>query len=374
MKLLYFTPLLSTKGGQERTLTDKANWLVQHGHEVLFATYEHEGPLAYSLDDRVKHINIHCHYFSLYKYSVWRRPLELLKLKRVFRSRFQRTLLDFSPDLIVVPIPNTENFLWDVMKVAGDIPVVIESHLAHGYSVVRRGITEKWLYWFQNPTKAIRKAHLLIALTEGDANYWKRYVNQVSVIPNPVTHYPSSHSPQSPSHCIICVGRLCPQKRFDRLISAFASIAGKYPEWCVDIYGDGEDKNKLQRQITDGGMEKRIHIHPPTDDIYIEYQRSQFFVLSSDFEGFGLVIIEAMACGIPVVATDCPYGPSEIIEDGKTGLLAKMEVQDLADKMEWMITHDAERQQMGLAAYQAAARYRKEVVMPEWERAYLSVF
>ena len=113
--------------------------------------------------------------------------------------------------------------------------------------------------------------------------------------------------------------------------------------------------------------------HQPVDDIYSEYQRSQFLVLSSDFEGFGLVIIEAMACGLPVVATNCPYGPSEIIEEGKTGLLSQMNVEDLAEKIEWMITHDKERQEMGIRAYEASARYQIEQVMPQWLAAYQSV-
>ena len=101
-----------------------------------------------------------------------------------------------------------------------------------------------------------------------------------------------------------------------------------------------------------------------------EYQRSQFFVLSSDYEGFGLVLVEAMACGIPVVSTDCPHGPSDIIDDGCTGLLTKLNVKDLAEKMEWMITHDKDRMLMGEKAYEAAANYKIDVIMPKWEAIY----
>jgi glycosyltransferase involved in cell wall biosynthesis len=96
-------------------------------------------------------------------------------------------------------------------------------------------------------------------------------------------------------------------------------------------------------------------------------------VLSSDYEGFGLVIIEAMACGIPVVATNCPHGPSEIIEDGETGLLARLDVKDLAKWMEWMITHQEERRIMGAKAHEAVAFYRKDIIMKEWESAYKRV-
>ena len=172
---------------------------------------------------------------------------------------------------------------------------------------------------------------------------------------------------------IICVGRLTPQKRFDRLIDAFSLIAVRYPDWHITIFGEGEDKEKLQNQIVVNNLGDRIFLTPPTKDIYLHYMSSQFLVLSSDFEGFGLVITEAMACGIPVVATNCPFGPSEIIDDGKSGLLAKMDVKDLAEKMEWMMTHDEDRRLMGANAHQAAARFRKETIMPQWEEAYLSV-
>lgn len=374
MRLLYFTPLLSTVGGQERTLTDKANYLVSQGHEVLFVTYEHEGALAYPLDTRVSHVDIHCHFFSLYRLPFWRRPIELLRLKRNFRNTLGGLLSQYRPDVIVVPIPNTENFLWDVMKVAHHTPVVIESHLAHGKAVIERGLTEKWLYWLESPERALRKARLLITLTQGDATCWRMEgLAAVKIIPNPLTCYPPSLVASPSPARIICVGRLTAQKRFDRMIDAFAIIAHKFPEWHIDIYGEGEEKSALTKQIANRSMTGRIRLMPPTTDIYAEYQRSRFFMLSSDFEGFGLVIIEAMACGLPVVATDCPYGPSEIIEDGTTGLLAKMDTHDLAQKMEWMIAHKEERRQMGMKARQAAARYRKEVVMPMWEQAYLQV-
>lgn len=374
MRLIYFIPLLSTKGGQERTLTDKANFLARQGHEVLFVTYEHDGPLAYQLPPAVRHTDIDCHYFSLYHQPLWRRPWALLQLKRTFRERMGRVMDEFRPDVIVVAIPNTENFLSDLVRLAGKTPVIVESHLAYGHTVIRRGITEKALYWLQNPLRAIKKSSLLIALTQGDAECWRRVgVPRVTVIPNPVTRYPEEVShPVRPQHRIVCVGRLAPQKRFDRLIDAFAVLAAKYPSWHVDIYGEGEDEKPLRQQIARHGLTERIRILSPTDQIYAVYGQSDFLVLSSDFEGFGLVIIEAMACGIPVVATNCPYGPADIIQDGETGLLARMEVQDLADKMEWMMAHDAERLQMGRQARQSAARYRQEVVIPQWEQAYAS--
>jgi glycosyltransferase involved in cell wall biosynthesis len=372
---MYFIPLLSTIGGQERTLIDKANYLVGNGHEVMFVTYEHEGPVVYELAPNVQHVDLNCHFFNLYKISFFQRLVETVRLKRHFRRKMKELLSEFYPDVIVIAIPNTENFICDVMIVSGNIPVVVESHLAQGYQVIQRGMTEKWLYYLYNPLNAIRKANLLVSLTKGDAYCWRRKgVNTIRVIPNPVTRYDAfMNQHKRKEGRIVCVGRLAPQKRFDRLIESFSLISSRYPTWYVDVFGDGEDKENLQRKILDLGLKDRIHLLPPTHDIYSEYLNSQFLALSSDFEGFGLVIVEAMACGIPVVATDCPFGPSEIIEDGKTGLLAKMDAKDLADKMEWMIIHDSERMAMGIKAHQAAAKYRKEVIMPQWEYIYKSV-
>lgn len=375
MRLMYFTPLLSTKGGIERTLTDKANYLAEMGHDVIIVTYEHEGTYAYDLSSTIKHFDIACHFFEIYRYPIYRRLIEVLRHKRLFHQKMYSLITENRPDLIVVTIPNTEVYLHDLMSVVSGIPVVFESHLAFGRQVLSRGFLEKCISRLYKPIKDIRKADLLIALTNGDADRWRhQHFRRVEVIPNPVTYYNDNLCFPEKKKCrIISVGRLTPQKRFDRLIDAFALIAEKYPEWYVDIYGDGYEKEILQSQIVNMGLSHRIHILPPTSDIYTEYLQSQFFVLSSDFEGFGLVLIEAMACGIPVLSTNCQFGPSEIIEDGVTGLLSGLNVNDLACKMEYLITHHDERQVMGINAYHAVSRYRKEIVMPIWEQTYTQI-
>lgn len=375
MRLIYIAPFLSPAGGLERTLTDKANYLVEKGHEALFLTFmQGKEKVFYDLDSRISQIDIDCPILSLLWYPVWIRLGKYFKLKRLFRERLTKVFADFMPDVIVVTIPNTEAFIHDIVKVAQahNVKVIVESHLASAFHLKGKSVTERVLCKLFPPITAIRKANLLIALTKRDADCWCRCrVPKVTVIPNPSTFFCDDVSDGNRQEGrIIAVGRLFEQKRFDRLIDAFSLIAAKNPSWYIDIFGEGQLSESLNKQIEERRLVGRVRLNPPTKNIITEYQRSQFYALSSDYEGFGLVIIEAMSCGIPVVATDCPYGPSEIIDDGKTGLLARMEVQDLADKMEWMITHDAERQQMGLNAHQAAARYKMDVVMPEWEKAY----
>jgi glycosyltransferase involved in cell wall biosynthesis len=222
--------------------------------------------------------------------------------------------------------------------------------------------------------RSVKRCDLLIALTMGDAECWKQHIRNVATVCNPLTFYPETLShPSKESGRIIAVGRLEPQKRFDRLINAFSLIAHKYPLWYIDIYGEGNDREALQRLIEEKGLTKQIYLKGVTSNVYSEYERSQFFVFSSDYEGFGLVLAEAMACSIPCVSTDCPFGPSDIIEDRVDGLLCKMTEEDLSAKMEWMIIHEKERQEMGLKARQTVVRYKKENVMKAWEKAYLSV-
>lgn len=373
MKLLYVVRSLHPVGGIERTLTDKANWLVSHGHEVLFVTYKQGGDnVSFPLDRRVQLIDLRCSIYSIFKYPIYTRLFKYFSLSRMFQERFRAVINDFKPDTISVAIPNAEEFVWEVVKVAQNIRVVIESHVAYEYLSYGRSKTDFYLYLFHSPFKAIRHSDAVIVLTKGDADTWKQKgVQKVLVVPNPVSFYVENvDNVEKDEKRIISVGRLVSQKRFDRLIDAFALIANHYLEWHVDIIGEGELRHALEQRVFENQLSSRIKIYDYTSDVMSEYLKSQFLVLSSDYEGFGLVIVEAMACGLPVISTDCPHGPSDIIDNGVTGWLVGLNVKDLADRMEWMITHQEELKNMGVKAHEAASAYRKEVIMKKWELVY----
>jgi glycosyltransferase involved in cell wall biosynthesis len=210
-------------------------------------------------------------------------------------------------------------------------------------------------------------------LTEGDAKCWRQHFNNVTVIPNPLTFYPDVIDDISKEHGrIIFVGRFNHEKRIDRLITAFSMIADKYPDWHVDIFGEGNEKDNLLKQILSMDLEGRVVIHEPTSAIYDEYKRSEMLVLCSEHEAYSLVLVEAMSCGVPCVSMDCPCGPREIIKDGVNGLLSKDgDVEDLSAKIEWMIIHDDKRVVMGRNARDYAATRKQSVVMKEWENLYI---
>ena len=373
MKLIYVIRSLHPVGGIERTLTDKANWLVSHGHEVLFVSYKQgDDKVAFHLDSRVQLVDLKCSIYSLFRYPIYTRLFKYFSLSRLFQKRFREVINDFKPDAISVPIPNAEEFVWEVVKVARNIRVVIESHVAYKYLSYGKSKTDFFFYLFHSPSKAIRHSDALIVLTQSDADTWKRKgVQKVLVVPNSVSFYVDNVDIiKKDEKRIISVGRLVSQKRFDRLIDAFALIANHCPGWHIDIFGEGEQRHVLEQKILEKKLSGRINIYDYTFDVMSEYLRSQFMVLSSDYEGFGLVIVEAMACGLPVISTDCSHGPSEIIDNGVTGWLTNLDVNDLADKMEWMITHQRERKIMGMKAHEAVAAYRKGVIMKKWESAY----
>ena len=368
MNILFVLSSFAHPAGVERVISDKMNYLAEQGHQVVFATYEQgQHPLIFPLHEAVKHIDLRCPYFTLYRYPLYMRLWKARSMKRTFLQRLQALIDEQSIDVLVTTT-NASMFMGEMMKMKR-VRKIVESHGAFTKTMIAdlffANVGRKMIL------KAIRKCDLLITLTNSDAQYWRKYVKNVEVHPNPVSFYfdDIEHFEKEEGR-IIAVGGLNKHKRFDRLIDAFALIAAKYPQWYIDIYGDGENRSSLEKQIKEVGLESRIHLNGSTHQIAIEYQRSQMFVLSSDTEGFPLVLIEAMASGLPCVATDCPFGPANIIEDGVTGLLTQMTVDDLAVKMEWIITHEKERKEMGNKAHQTAARYKKELVMKEWEKTY----
>ena len=368
-------------GGAERVITDKANYLAQKGHQLLLVSYEQgQHPLPYKLHPSVEYKDLDCRFFTLSHYAAPLRLWHFLRLRRKFRRSLQTAIASFNADVVVMA-SDWQILIDEVLAAADAIPVVAEFHNAYDYvmrnveksgNALRQRLVKAY-YW--QTLKHLRRCAKLVILTHADAENWRRHFDNVTVIPNPVTCYPDviDDVPKDKGR-IIFVGRFNHEKRIDRLIDAFAMIAEKYPQWHVDIFGDGNEREHLLQQIQDLRLEQRVIIHNPTSAIFDEYKRSEMLVLCSEHEASPLVLVEAMACGVPCVSMDCPIGPREIIADGVTGLLAKDgDVGDLSSKIEWMITHEAERREMGQKAREAAAARKLDAVMGQWERLFLAL-
>ncbi len=381
MRILIMHRSFALVGGAERVITDKANYLAKAGHQLMLVSYEQgTHPLPYELHSSVQYRDLNCRFFTLSKYSMPMHLYHFYCLKRKFRKDLRTVIREFNPDVVVLA-SDWQTLMGAVNDSASPIPVIAEFHNTYDYVMRKVGMSDGWLkskitqLYYRQTTKDLGKCAQLVVLTESDAHGWRRHFKNVTVIPNPVTLYPDviDDVPKDQGR-IIFVGRFNHEKRIDRLITAFSMIADKYPSWHVDIFGDGNEKENLIRQITVSKLESRVIIHEPTKAIYDEYKRSEMLALCSEHEASPLVLVEAMACGVPCVSLDCPNGPREIINDGENGLLAKDgDVEDLSAKIEWLITHERERKNMGKKARVFAATRKQEVLMGQWEELYKSV-
>lgn len=378
LNIMYVYYHMAYTGGVVRVLSDKMNYLSLNGFNVSLITYEQgEHPIIFPLNANIKHYDTKTPVFPLYKYNIWTRIYKQLKINRVFRNRLQNIVDQIHPNIIIT-IAGDQMSCHAVTKLNTKAKRIIESHsinfeTMNGIKRKQKNILHK-IYDFYSK-RTISKFDALVALTHGSANEWKKIIPTVFIIPNPITKYPEEISRPANYKRMIAVGRLDIEKGFDRLITAFNLISEKISDWKLDIYGDGKEKDKLLSQITSASLNNQIEIHQPTSDIYNEYLRSDFCVVSSYYEGWGLVIVEAMSCGTPCVSFNCKYGPQDIIKDHENGLLAlNNDIRDLSEKMLWMCTHQEERIKMGIKAREDMKSFKMEDIMSKWVQLFYNIY
>lgn len=224
---------------------------------------------------------------------------------------------------------------------------------------------------------AIRKFDKIIVMTESEKAAWN-LKDKVVCIPNMLVTYPNQEPDKSHVHnCVISVGRYAYQKGYDLLLDSWRIVQKKHPDWTLHIYGshDGSvgDYERLKDQIQQYHI-TNVNLHQSTNDVYSCYAKSDFYVMSSRYESFGLVLIEAMSCGLPVVSFDCKYGPQSIIRNGQTGVLVYPDdINEMATVICSMIENNETRQQMAVCARQESQNYTSERIMPIWCEFYESL-
>ncbi len=215
----------------------------------------------------------------------------------------------------------------------------------------------------------IAKYDKFIVLTQSDLQNWKNYPN-VEYIYNTLPFYPEKTASLNAKR-VISVGRLTLQKGYDMLIEAWEKVHQVYPDWRLDIFGKGEDYDFLQELISSKKLGQTIKINPPTQDIINEYLNSSIYVMSSLYEGFPMVLLEAEACGLPCVSFDCPNGPAEIIKDKQDGfIVGNGYVIELAEKIKFLIQNETVRKAMGEKAKENIKRFSPDIIMKEWDRLF----
>ncbi|GAA2338317.1 glycosyltransferase family 4 protein [Streptomyces violaceusniger] len=219
-----------------------------------------------------------------------------------------------------------------------------------------------------------RDLDAVVTTTDADATVYRAKMRLPGVrilpIPNGVPD-PGLPPSDGGAPVIAAAGRLVRAKRFDLLIEAFTEVAAKHPDWSLRVYGAGTDKERLQRQIEEQGLGGRATLMGAVSPIEAEFAKASIVASASDAESFGMTLVEAMRCGIPVVATDCPLGPAEIINDGVDGRLVPMgDRQALAAALSDLIADESGRRRMGEAARAAAHRFDPAHVAHAYEELF----
>ena len=369
-KIVYCTPALYSAGGVERIVSVKASYFADVlGYDVTVIVTEGKGRESFfPLSDKVKVINFELGFEELWRASYFRKILLYLQKQRQFKKLLTAELMRIRPDFTISMLRREINFLTDIRdgsKKIGELHVNRANYRnfeQNDSNILKRMFAK---YWVDSLVKKLKKLDRLVVLTEKSKASWPELSN-VEVIPDPL---PFQVDAKSDLHAkrIITIGRYAYQKGYDMLLRVWAEIEKKYPDWQLAIYGMG-DQDSLWNQMRELGIDAdSCLLNGPVNDVIKEYQNSSVFVLPSRFEGFGLVIIEAMSCGVPVVAFNCPMGPDEIISDGEDGFLVPVgDIRALAEKLQTLMQNQELRMKFSETAYRNSGRYRIDKISNQW--------
>ena len=371
MKLLFVESSLAIYGGIERVLTDKLNWLVEYGKCEIRLLLANQGihPIVFPLNSKIEVHNIGIMFHQIYRYSGVKRYLKKFQLHKRFRECLHDNIESFSPDIIIF---TRLEFAYDLINIKGSIPVVYESHNSYIASKFEKnGMMQKIkIRWWHH---ALKKVQMIVALTNGDALEWKKLNPHVRVIPNVVHLNNTGCYSDYRNKSAIFVGRYSMQKDIGSLLKVWGLVHKRFPDWLLHIYGGyGDEQNAIIAEIKH--MNANIIVHQPTSNIHEKYVESSMLLMTSRYEPFGLVLPEAMSCGLPVVSFDCPYGPADVVTDGVDGYLVKnRDINEFANRVCQLIDNIELCKQLGLEAIKSSKRFKSETIMPKWIELYESI-
>lgn len=376
MKLIYCIRALYNPGGMERVLLNKVTWLVRElGWEVLVVTTDQKGrPTFYPFPKEVRMVDLGINYSDDNDFSPCRKIVGYLRRRRRHRRALTRLLQRERADVVVSLFPSESSFIpfiQDGSKKVLELHYCKYFRLQYGRTGLLRMID--WWRTFSDEY-LVRRFDKFVVLTHEDRNYWGKLPN-IEVIPNAAKNM-SGHFSDVSARRVIAVGRLDYQKGFDRLIRAWSLVQadGRFADWRLDLFGQGEWRDMLAGMVKELGLTGSVSINAPVKEIGAEYVASSLLVMSSHYEGFPMVMIEAMACGLPVVSFDYKCGPRDIIRHGENGLLVKDgDIRGLAEAMMKVMGDDAYRKRLSGAALNVVSTYSEEAVMGQWTRLFASL-
>lgn len=373
MKILYCIAGTCHSGGMERVLANKANYLSAHGYEVVIATTDQQNrPPFFELDERIRCVDLGINYEENNGKSFLNKLLHYPRKQYLHRKRLEKVLRQERPDVTVSMFCNDAGF---IPRIKDGSAKVLEIHFSK-FKRLQYGRKGLWrladIWRSKQDERTVSQFDRFVVLTEEDKRYWGDLAN-MTVIPNALT-FQTSQVAGLDNKKVVAIGRYTHQKGFERLVYAWQELAPRFPDWQLDIVGDGEEREALQRLICECGLERQISLVRPTKDVERVYRDASLFVLSSRYEGLPMVLLEAQAFGLPIVAFRCKCGPEDVVSDGETGFLVdEGDIAALADRMALLMDDESMRKRMGQKAKEASLRYDEDVIMAQWMNLFKSL-
>ncbi|WP_027375722.1 glycosyltransferase family 4 protein [Kaistella palustris] len=355
MRLLYITNGINGSGGLERVLSIKASALAkQHGYAVAIVVLNdaHKNPF-YIFNPKIELMTI----------QVGGNALSYIAK---YKNGLQQAVDLFNPDVISVCDDGLKAyFIPHFIKTSAKI--IYERHVSKligtrdDNGIIKNAVTSSKWWLMEN---LARKFDRYVVLTPGNRREWTTLQN-MQVIANPLP-FSSSRTSTQKNKIVICVGKIGYQKGQDLLVKAWSQVHSQFPDWQLHLYG----KENLDFLDTNN-LKENIHYFPPEKNIDQKYLESSICVMSSRFEGFGMVLVEAMEFGLPCVSFACDYGPSDIIVDGVDGFLVQKEdVTALSKQLTVLLGDEDLRVKMGKKAKENVQRFAPAEIVNNWDRLF----
>lgn len=375
MKILYCINSLKNPGGMERVLINKANYFVKnYNYDIsILTTNQNNQKIFYkNINTKIKFYDLGINYDLDYNKSFFNRIIPFLKKQYIHREKLKKFLYNNKFD-VVISLGCEETFFLPVIKDGSK--KIREVHFNKEYrKILVKSFNKSFMYKIKayfdtwREEKLINKYDEFVVLTNEDKELWNN--KKVRVIPNSLT-FKSEKISNLGNKKIISVGRLDGQKGYDLLIKIWKKVIKKSPDWILEIYGEGADRKKLEKQIKENNLENSLSLKGTINNIQDKYLESSIYVMSSRYEGMPMVLLEAMSYGLPVVSFDCKCGPKDIIKNGKSGYLCKSyDVNEMAEKIEKLIMDEESRKKMGVIAKKISLNYSENKIMKKWKKLF----
>ena len=364
IKILYITNGINGAAGLERVLSIKTNYLIENfGYEIHFITLNQgDSELFYEFNKKIQHHDI----------TAAGSPLNYIIS---YIKGLNNIVKKINPDIISVCDDGLKGFYVPLI-IQKPCPMVYERHVSKNIEITKdkTSLKAKILTWVKYKLMhfGARFYDKFVVLTSGNLKEWS--LNNLMVINNPLSFDENVPKSTLNRKIVLAVGRHDYQKGYDRLLEIWERISKKYPDWQLHIYGKKNTELGFEAMADNLNISNTVSFFDPVKNISAIYQKASIYLMSSRFEGFGMVLTEAMIHGVPAISFNCPYGPSDIIDNGYNGILvANGNIDSFAESLELLIVNNTLRKEMGSRAIHKALTFHPDKIIEEWDNLFKSL-